>query len=446
MVNSTETLTDIKEKLNDFLKLKLKYDTQIQKNKLKIINNKTLSNKEKRVEYLKLKPKCITCGRPGGTTFKISFFNETDNSEAYRQYRATCGIVAEPCNLNINIKIGKVELLPNLLNNIQKEISDLKKNVIDDKNKLLFGYLNTEEALQRFDDLKDNINLYSSLYESYLENYNLLFYNDKKDEELNISITDSYIQIDQIKECMKKMNETNNVQYARDAVNIYNNILTPLLIKIRDLKYNENMVWKDESNFCKLIQNRYSIQKLSYSSFNDTVVSYNVDYNPTKNKNPKFIIEDSESEALELKTSNAESGLIPQDEPIYGKGTDGIDWSIDEYKKAWNDMPVKLKSALRLEHEWMKKLMFNCVNSKAKHERCNFTPHPYLKIPPDLLPNGQYDFGVKIYNDEFNKLPIQTQKTYTSLYLNNNGVKKYDILINAMNDLVEKAVDFDKWR
>ena len=137
-------LPSIKEALNDFFKIKLAYETQIMENKKKIINNVRLSNREKRAEFLKLKPKCINCGRPGGTRFQTSFVAETDNEEAYRQHSATCGVIADPCPLHIKIELGRIELLPEMLNYLQHSIKQKKDEVIDNKNKLLFGYLTTE--------------------------------------------------------------------------------------------------------------------------------------------------------------------------------------------------------------------------------------------------------------------------------------------------------------
>ena len=118
---NNENKTVIKDALNEYFKLKFKYENQIIINKKKIINNPTLSNREKRSEYLKLKPKCINCKRPGGSIFKTTFIKETDNVDSHRQYTAICGIIADPCNLNIKIEVGNVELLSNLLNQIQKE-------------------------------------------------------------------------------------------------------------------------------------------------------------------------------------------------------------------------------------------------------------------------------------------------------------------------------------
>ena len=154
---TTIDVSDLKDALNEYFKLKLKYEDKIMENKQKIIKNKRLSNREKRVEYLKLKPKCINCGRPGGTKFQNIYFPSDDKEDSHRQYSATCGVISDPCNLQIKINVGNVELLPNLLDEMQSGIKSLKDEVIDDKNKLLFGYLSTEDVLTKFDDLKEQI-------------------------------------------------------------------------------------------------------------------------------------------------------------------------------------------------------------------------------------------------------------------------------------------------
>lgn len=65
MDSNTTAIMDVKEALNEYFKLKFKYETQNNANKKKILNNANLSNREKRAEFLKLKPKCINCKRPG---------------------------------------------------------------------------------------------------------------------------------------------------------------------------------------------------------------------------------------------------------------------------------------------------------------------------------------------------------------------------------------------
>jgi hypothetical protein len=461
MDKSTINLLSPKEALNEYFKLKTKYESQINANKKKIINNSTLSKREKRSEFLKLKPKCINCKRPGGTKFQLLYFDENSRPEFFdslREYRAECGIVADPCPLNIKIQVGKVELLPEILNFMDREIKTSKNKIINDKNKLLFGYLTTDEALKNFDDDKDSISLYSELYEKYLEAYNKIVDNDDEKDDLDRAITEHYILIDEIKECIKKYNDLDKPQYLTDAVEIYTTTLMPVLDKIRMLRYNENMIWHDEdTNSCRLIQNKYSISNMSYSNLEDKVLSFTIGMETAvgKEKKRSLIIEDSSSsEALPnkplLSKSSTAKGVeieeIPEDNPIYGKGKDGIAWNIQEYNDLWEKMPDKLKSAIRTNNEWMKKFMHSCVNLKKQDKPCEIITPDELIVPPRVSENGQYDFGIAFYNEVFNKLPETLQETYLTFYTTNDGVKNYKKMIDALNRLVADETDFTKTR
>jgi hypothetical protein len=72
-MESNNSVLDVKEALNNYFKLKLNYEKKIKQNKKSIMKNKRLSNRDKRSEFLKLKPKCISCDRPGGTIFKVRY-------------------------------------------------------------------------------------------------------------------------------------------------------------------------------------------------------------------------------------------------------------------------------------------------------------------------------------------------------------------------------------
>jgi hypothetical protein len=445
MDQSLKTVYDVKESLNEYFKLKQKYESEIAANKKKIINNPTLSNREKRSEFMKLKPKCINCKRPGGSIFKVLFNPEDSNNESYREYNARCGIISNPCNFKIKIRCGKTESITDILKNMEDEIKAIKNEIIDDKNKLLFGFLNTEDALEKFDFSKDAVSTYSALYEEYLTKYNSIVDNEDKKRELEESITNSYIQINLIKDCVKKSDETGNKSFISDAINIYDTTLMPMLSTIRNLKYNESFVWHNEdTNSCNLIQNKYSISNLLFSSFQSSVVNFEIGYDSKKSQ---LIIESSESEEKELqpKTQAKPNGEIPQDEPIYGKGSDGIAWNIPEYNKLWDRLPVKFKAAIRPDNEWMKEFMFKCVNDKQKGKACEVFAPSKLIVPPNKLEDGKYDFGVQIYSDLFNtKIDPTTQNTYLTLFNVKDGVKNYDMLINAMNNLVAKETGFQR--
>jgi hypothetical protein len=139
------------------------------------------------------------------------------------------------------------------------------------------------------------------------------------------------------------------------------------------------------------------------------------------------------------------SGEIPQDEPIYGKGKDGIAWNIPEYNNLWDSLPIKFKAAIRPDNDWMKELMYKCVNDRKKGKPCEVVTPKNLIIPPNKLENGKYDFGIQIYSDLFNnKLEPSLQNTYLKQFLVRDGVKDYNILKDSMNRLVAKETGFDR--
>jgi hypothetical protein len=179
-----------------------------------------------------------------------------------------------------------------------------------------------------------------------------------------------------------------------------------------------------------------------------------------KKKKPALIIIDSDDEmddsskemTIKIKEPDQPkpTNEIPHDEPIIGQGVDGIDWHLEEYKKLWSKLPPKLKTEFKLNIDWMKDFMYKCLNSKQKggvqFNGCRLPTPPNLIIPPRVMPNGQYDFGVSIYNTAFIKLGKSLQQTYLTFYKEDptTKAKDYNMLINAMNNLVEKEVDFGR--
>jgi len=466
-----EELPSFIDALNEYFKLKNKFETQMITIKKKIINNPTLSNREKRSEYLKIMPKCINCKRPSkkGTIFLTDFhLGEDDNLfTSYRVLKASCGDLADPCNLDIQIKLDYIESLESTLNELKNEIKDYKNKIINDKNKLLFGIIDTEKAIDNFEENKSIIETITTTYEIYLDNINNIIDNPDKKLELDDSLVLSYNLINEIKLCIKKMNENNESKYADDAASIYVTTLKPLLDKIRHLKYSENMVFHDDdNNTCRLIQNKNSINDLnSTGSTGNQVLKFNIGYQAKRpKKKPLLIIESDESidekvpdkEGKELTIKIQEPGVpkptkeIPPDEPIIGQGDDGIDWNIEEYKYLWSKLPPKLKAAFKLNIDWMKDFMYNCVNAKQregiKYNGCRLTTPPNLIIPPKEQSNGLYDFGVPIYNTVFNKQSKSLQQTYLTLYKvdPNTKQKNYKMFEDAMNSLVENEVDFGR--
>ena len=432
--------------MSEYYKLKAKYDSELMKNKRRILNNPGLSINEKRREFQKLVPKCINCKNPGGTIFSIKYNDEKD----VRELKAICGAKFNTCNLNISISAGKYYLFPDILKEFEEEIYNLKQKVISDKNNILFGYISTEEALDRFNDLKEQINDNVSLLQSYLEEYIKIVDNKETNELVNKEIEYIYNYISSIKEAIKNFNETNNTQYVNDAVDIYINSLHPSSKKLLKLKYKENMVWYDpDNNIFRLIQNKYTIRDIEFDTSDDKNVTFDygigkiskIGEKTGKNKKPTLIIESSSSSA-----SSSFNPSVSSNSNLYEKNSDGtIKWSDSEYQTIWNKMSSLLKEALLKDDEWLQEFMTSCVNSKRVKKPCEFKGPTNLIFPPQLLDDYQYDFGNETYNDIFNKLDKSYQKNLLSLYSNKNEVNDYSMMENTLNTIVAKELRFDKY-
>ena len=269
--NKTEEHDKINDAINEYYKLKMKYEADLSKNKKKIINNTRLSLKEKRREFAQLKPKCINCKRPGGTVFSTTFDKTTDS----RELKAICGIRAQPCNLNITISVGHFELFPITLNDLSSQIKDEKTNIINNKNRNIFGYITAAQTVTLFEKLKEQVSDTTSLYMSYLEEYLDIIDNKQKNNDLKRDQEFFYSFLAEIHNAIGLFHSSDNTQYMRDAVDIYVNKLLPLLDKIMKLKYNENKVWYNENdNTYHLIQNKYTFKDIEFNIGQEKVVSF----------------------------------------------------------------------------------------------------------------------------------------------------------------------------
>ena len=266
-------MISVEEAINNFYKEKSKYESLLEKDKKSIIKNKDLSWKEKRLEYKKLKPKCINCKRPVGSIFTIT--HDSNKSYEPRILRATCGDRVNPCNFNININPGSYN---NIVADLKKEEADLKKyklNIINEKNKLLFGYISTEDAVDHFEEIKRDIGSSSEVLDYYYKEYNNVFDNEEKKSELKQLLSSSYLFINQIKDAIKKYEKTHNVQYCQDAVTMYVKQLKPILDQIMDLKYSASFVdYDSKTGIYSLIQQKYTIKNTESVNDEPKVINY----------------------------------------------------------------------------------------------------------------------------------------------------------------------------
>jgi len=433
----------VENKINEYYRLKSRYEEENQKNKNKIRNNKQLSLKEKKNEFQQLKPKCVNCGKPGGTTF-ASIINKNKNiSDEFRELRAFCKAV-EPCGLNINIAVGNFDNINSFLKEIQDEINDYKKEIINDKNKLLFGLITTENALEKFNTQKEGINDFTNLLQEYLEKYIKITDNAEDKQKIGEELEKSYLDIQEIKTAIANFNSTNDVQYVRDAVNIYITNLKPKLASILKLKYKENMVWYDDSNETyHLIQNKYTVKDLEVNIGKYETIVF--DTSLQGSNTPRDINTPRDVSEPKKRTLIVESST-PIEEDIIGQPTfneDGsVTWSNKNYQMLWNKMNNKLQNALLTDREWLQEFLNSCIKARLEGKPCIFKNPSNLIIPPQIIDDDTYDFGNLFYNDFFNKQDKNYQNRLLKLFTEKDGVKSYFPLENELQRMIIKEVEF----
>ena len=402
---------DEEEKINEFYKLKQNYENKI-KDEIKKINTIYSSLKEKREEYKKLKPKCITCNRPVGTIFSIKF----DKNENSRLLRVKCGNKLDPCNLNIVIKTGTFFNLQSNLLETEQDIINLKKTIIIDKNNLLFGYMTSEEVLQKFEEIKKNISNDSESLDIYLETYNSIV--DIDMQQLYEKKIESYYIIQKIKKTIIDYNnKTENIN-IKDIINIYLNELQPILNIIKELKYKKNIIEFNEfTNTFHLIQKKYNLEDFEFTLDNPEIKMFNI-YNQQKSKS-KLNIESSSEEKEENLPIISEEG--------------NVTWENPNYTKVWNTLSKEYKESLLLDNEWLQNTMDTYVDLNKNKKLKQFVEPKNIIFPPNLE-NGKYNLGNKTYTILFNNL----EETYKKSLLTINKETFKDIL----NGIFKKNVNF----
>jgi hypothetical protein len=432
--------------INDFYKLKRDYESTISKEVKKL--DKQMSIQEKRREFKKIKPKCIDCNRPVGTLFSTKYDKDKDG----RILSAVCGDRVDPCNLNINIFLGYTETYPEIIKDLEDEIKKIKNEIIVDKNKLLFGFITTEQVLEKFENYTVSIDEKTSRLTSVLE----LYLNEIDNSEINETIktlqASIFLTIGYIKDAMTSYDRTNNTQFVQDSVNSFVNQLTPQLTQLMNLKYNYNNV-EVENGIFKLIQKKTTIEQLELT-YNDSKVN-NFEYktiaysqksnksktaknrsdilsskNKTVKRRPNLIIEDSDNEEGE-----GEQEYAPIKSAKFNINSDNIViWTDPDYQQLWDRMSQQIRTVLTEDPTWMEVSMDQYISSRKDKKPMVFVEPLNLIIPPNEMPDGSYDFGNDLYNDFYNDPKNSIYQTFEP-----------SMLRNAMNDIIAKELGFKKF-
>jgi hypothetical protein len=249
----TEPTNIDKEKWDDYLdiynrlkKLKLKQDkkiTTIKKNYNKKFPSASIQDKKDNLREKKKQMKCSNCGKTGGLIF-------TDTS-------VICG-ATNPCNLTIKLEKPTIIDIPNKLKYLRREIKLQKRIITEYKLDLLFDLDDEEVILNEFQTNKENLekllDYASEITQVYdkknkmVEVYNTDTIDNKdKEEEKQGFISrkealdnnqKSFNQlVSNFKKNIKQYQKSGEKSLLKDTLKIYKNVIVPLQLKIRQLKY-----------------------------------------------------------------------------------------------------------------------------------------------------------------------------------------------------------------
>lgn len=235
--------------LDQYFRYKSNYEGLIKNEKNKINKLPGLSWREKRIEFMKIKPKCVNCKRPVGSMFS------TKVDDDGRHLIAICGDRKAPCPFNININLGLVENIRDNLNSDEDALSQNKREIIIDKNDMLFGYITEEEAVEKFDKIKEKVSEFTKVYEFTLQTYLNIIDNDEKKTELEKLQLEFYNNLDNFNSLVNQYKEKQNTQLIIEAIDLYVNTMQPRINELMNKKYAYNSVeYNEQDNTFHLIQ------------------------------------------------------------------------------------------------------------------------------------------------------------------------------------------------
>jgi hypothetical protein len=250
--------------IDDYYKLKQKYEKQFTDYKNKLIKNESLTKLEKKTLFRQFQPKCVNCKKVGGTVF----------SNQDRVLKAVCGST-EPCKLNIELNEGKYASIIDLDESYSKNVDTIKTKIIMTKLDFLFGYVTDETvAFDNFDKLRKNLKQYMEAQLLVQKHYNSVANNPEKQLAIHDAEGKLYVEIMDLRTLYKFYTENPRAGYIREMVEKYINVIKPLADKIRDMKYVVNVIEVDDTNDKQdntmyLVQKEYTLADLEQEVYGD---------------------------------------------------------------------------------------------------------------------------------------------------------------------------------
>lgn len=238
------------DELNNYYSIKNKYTTAKENTISKILKSDNSIDVKKQL-LAKAKFKCVNCGDNAGTVF----------TESNKILKASCGNSKKMCNLNLEVvKMGVVEITKEL-NETNILLLKTKKSIIATKLDFLFNYIEEDKAIEIFNKIKQDLNMYQDRYNELYIIYNSVTDNKEIEALLNNKLEEHNNLVNDYKGFIDLYANSSDEQYLKEAVNMYISKIKDLDKNILNLSYKYNRVEQlDDVNI--LIQKKYDINDL----------------------------------------------------------------------------------------------------------------------------------------------------------------------------------------
>lgn len=127
----------------------------------------------------------------------------------------------------------------------------------------MFGFKDQAKTLQIFEELKTNLVKIVKSYQENTQKYITTIYNINNLEKINELQQRLDTNVVSFKDLVENFNKEGDIQYIKDAVELYVNTLTIMNKELNKLKYKFQEVYKDnDNNINYLIQKTYTLSEL----------------------------------------------------------------------------------------------------------------------------------------------------------------------------------------
>jgi len=264
--------------VEQYYRKKSAYDQSVLAMKSSIMSKSKLRFKQKYDEMRKAKAPCVKCGRAVGSIFKATGHFETEQEPYKCQYRvleAKCGDTQSPCKLNVNIELGCYQLIPDIIQSDTSKVQLLRNETIKAKNDLLYDVITSEDAIAKFNEIKQNMDVLNSVLDFYNTRYSNILRNKESEEDMKQLIIVLFEAVNKNRELCDEYDKNKTIDNLKTVVENYRAIVEPNLLKVRNIKYSFCQVnFDEEDDTYSLVQYKVTPKQLEWNSdiFRDSSV------------------------------------------------------------------------------------------------------------------------------------------------------------------------------